>query len=112
MPEGIPISWKDIEVEMSSAHEWRAQGKEGRARVCARRAAGWAISLHKQSVGTGVPEENAYQALLWLRDSGHADDRLREAAGRLCTRVTDAFEYPHQEDALQDAEQIIARMQS
>ncbi len=95
-----------IEAELAYARAARKQGKEGRARVCARRAAGWAISArysHARPLG-------ALAQLRWLEKNDEAPEQLRSAAGRLTEQVTEDHELPHSEDPLQDAEFIVAEL--
>lgn len=91
-----------IEAELAYARAARAHGKEGRARVCARRAAGWAIAARFPD----LPQRSALSLLRWLQASG--PEELREAAGRLVVGVDVEHRLPHDEDPLQDAERIVA----
>jgi len=95
-----------IEAELAYARAARLQGKEGRARVCARRAAGWAIAAH---FSQGRPL-GALSQLRWLEKNDEAPEQLRSAAGRLTEQVTEDHELPHSEDPLRDAEFIVAEL--
>ena len=95
-----------IEAELAYARAARLQGKDGRARVCARRAAGWAIAAHYSH---GRPL-GALSQLRWLETNDEAPEKLRSAAGRLTEQVTEDHELPHSEDPLQDAEFIVAEL--
>jgi hypothetical protein len=91
---------------MDKARAWRAAGNEGRARVCARRAAGFALAA---SAGiTGRP--NAYESLRRAARAPALSDAVREAAARLCVRVTEAHRLPHLEDPLEDARLIVEEL--
>jgi hypothetical protein len=86
---------------MAYARAAREHGKEGRARVCARRAAGWAVATSFPE----VPRKGAFSLLRWLESEG--PEELRAAAGRLTERVTPDHELPHDGDPLQDAALIV-----
>jgi hypothetical protein len=97
----------EIENEMSLAEAARQQGREGRARVCARRAAGQALTVFHQR-RTGVqPQANYYRLLCWFQEVDDVPDALKQAAARLTTRVTAAYTLPHTQDPLQDARTLI-----
>jgi hypothetical protein len=102
-------SWEpsQIDHELQEAARFRAEGRAGRARVCARRAAGWAIGpTYRRSTG-GEPPTNAMTLLRWYRDLTAAPERLRRAADRLTTRVTRDHDLPHPEDPVEDARMLI-----
>ena len=95
-----------IKAELAYARAARLEGKEGRARVCARRAAGWAIAAHYSH---GRPL-GALSQLRWLETNDEAPEQLRSAAGRLTEQVTEDHKLPHSEDPLQDARFIVAEL--
>ena len=92
-----------IEAELAYARAARKQGKEGRARVCARRAAGWAIAAYYPNTG----QRGAYLFLRWLASNREVSEKLRSAAGRLTEQITEDHKLPHSEDPLKDAEMIV-----
>jgi hypothetical protein len=97
----------EVESEMNHAVTAREQGREGRARVCARRAAGQAVAFfHQRETGT-QPHANYYRLLQWFQDVDGISDGLKEAAERLTTRVTPDYSLPHPHDPLQDARMLI-----
>jgi hypothetical protein len=103
---------QEVRAELQSARDWRLGGNEGRARVCARRAAGMAIGLFYQ-VQTGEPASmNAYNLLRWFAAHASAGQMVKQAARRLTTRVTVDHNLPHSEDPLADAEIIIESLLS
>lgn len=89
---------------MAYARAARQHGKEGRARVCARRAAGWAIAARHPE----LPQRSAISLLRWLQE--HGPKELNAAAGRLLVGVDEEHRLPHPEDPLEDAETIVAGM--
>lgn len=96
-----------IKLELGQAELFRARGKEGRARVCARRAAGWAVAAFRQQRSGVETHPNAYHQLRWFRNLEDMPIELRKAADRLTTRVTPSHELPHWQDPLEDAEMIV-----
>lgn len=99
-----------IRDEMQSAAIARREGNEGRARVCARRAAGLAIGWYAEQHGWNLAEPSAYKRLLWLESQVDVSEDIRQAARRLTTRVTHSHQLPHLEDPLQDAALLISSM--
>ena len=93
-----------IDAELAYARAARDHGKEGRARVCARRAAGWAIAAHYPNSG----RRGALSQLRWLKSNDEVSEELRSAAGRLTEQVTQDHELLHAKDPLKDAEIIVA----
>ncbi len=93
-----------IEAELSYARAAREHGKEGRARVSARRAAGWAVAVFLGS-HSEPPTRGAFDLLGWLEREGPAN--LRQAAARLRQQVTEDHRLPHVEDPLDDAALIV-----
>ncbi len=105
---GIEALREKVYEELNEARNARMQDNEGRARVCARRAAGWAIeSIYAAKEGEALPESNAYRFLQWFEQQQEHPRALREAAGRLTTRVNEDFNLPFTEDPLEDAEWIV-----
>jgi hypothetical protein len=92
-----------IAAEMRQAIASRAAGNEGRARVCARRAAGFGLSVAQG----GSNRPNAYDLLRQAADDRALPAPVRQAAARLGVRVTQAHRLPHAEDPLADARLIL-----
>ena len=96
-----------IEAELLDARVSRSQGNEGRARVCARRAAGLAIGTYFEGNIGENPPQSAYRLLQWFSHRDEIPEDLQRSARRLSVRVTPDFELPHQEDPIEDALLII-----
>jgi hypothetical protein len=96
-----------IRYEMELAYGSRNGGNEGRARVCARRAAGWAINRLRSDWAEREDLGSAYDSLRWLQQQSTASDTVRAAATRLTTRLTPEHELPFSQDPLLDAERVI-----
>jgi hypothetical protein len=101
-------SWIDkIRDELADAESAREAGNEGRARVCARRAAG--IAAREWLTRRGVPVRNAsaYQALQNLAEFPGLAPDLRQAAIHLTMRVTEAFALPGNIDLIEEAQFLV-----
>jgi hypothetical protein len=98
-----------VAAELARADGARQAGNHGQARVCARRAAGWALGGWPTGQA-GSQEGNANNVYQRLR-SAAADEALplpvRLAAGRLTVRVDEAFSLPFDQDPADDAREII-----
>ena len=92
-----------IEAEFADAQRSRADGNEGRARVCARRAAGLAIGQYYEHCLERPSPTSAYVLLQWFSERVEIPQDLRDAAKRLTVRVTPEYKLPHFEDPLEDA---------
>jgi hypothetical protein len=97
----------DIESELENAERARLAGNEGRARVCARRAAGIAARDFLARHGVRLHNTSAYVALQTLAEFPGLSADLRTAAIHLTTRVTDEFTLPINADLIADARQLI-----
>ncbi len=95
---------RKIEAEMLAARQARTSGNEGRARVCARRAAGHAIRGYREAIGLTNRDHSAYFLLHWIASLADVDHALRASAERLAARVTPEHELPHPQDPLADAD--------
>ncbi len=95
-----------IEAELSDAQAARDQGLEGRARVCARRAAGAAVRafLRRQNAET---EGSAFELLQALQSLPGVSDTARHAAEMLTQRVNHDHHLPHEADLLEEARKLI-----
>jgi hypothetical protein len=97
----------NIDQELQMAEESRQKGNEGRARVCARRAAGIAIGFYFEVLTKASAPKSAYSLLQWLSEQGQNDLEIRRAAQRLTVRVSPDHTLPHPEDPIADARLII-----
>ena len=96
-----------VEAELHRAERAREDGQEAKARVCARRAAGWSLQPYYHERTGFVPPANALELLRWFQTDEAAPLHLRHAAQRLTIRVTVGFRLPHVEDPLEDARRIV-----
>lgn len=96
-----------IQEELLLAKQSRLEGNEGRARVCARRAAGAAVKEYFELRGIAHQEENAIQALLVLRQSGDLPHRVLKALDWLVQRVNEEHNLPPDVDLIHEAGIVI-----
>ena len=96
-----------IEAELQNAEHARLAGKEGRARVCARRAAGIAARDFLARHALRLPDRSAYAALQALAEFPGLAPDLRTAALHLTTTVTMEFTLPVDSDLIADARKLI-----
>ena len=94
----------EIEREREAMYQARAAGNEGRARVCARRAAGQALRLR---YGAGGEQGNAYDWLMWASREGGVPAAVGARAQRLAARVMPGGRPAFDDDPLSDAEYIL-----
>lgn len=96
-----------IEKELHTAEETRKQGIEGRARVCARRGAGFAVAWLLTSRGQQVRDTDSLNLLKSLQNDSTIPDEVRAASMRLTARITPHFTYAFSTDPLEDARIIV-----
>jgi hypothetical protein len=97
----------EIEIELENAERARLAGNEGRARVCARRAAGIAARNYLARHTLRSRDRSAYIALQALVEFPGLNPDLRFAALHLVTRVTEEFTLPMDADLIADARKLI-----
>jgi len=100
-----------IRQELEDAFRSRKEGNRGRARVCARRAAGLAARTYLEH-RTGEPSRlNAYRALLFLKDSGAPLPPAADlAVERLTMRVDEDHQLPQEIDLIGEAQTLIGHL--
>ena len=98
------MDWQaQIEAEFEKAEQARANGNEGQARVCARRAAGIAIREYLTRQGIRPPSVSAYDLMNFLKDDPHLSPKLKLIADHLTLRVTEEFRLPVNVDLVAEA---------
>lgn len=93
---------------MQQAGQARADGLEGRARVCARRAAAAAIQEYyrRQAPGGCVPRRSALEWIEALKDDPAAA-HLRETLELFLIRVRPDFQLPVEADLLAEIRGLV-----
>jgi hypothetical protein len=98
------MDWQaEINTEFEKAEQARARGNEGRARVCARRAAGIAAREYLARQGVRPPSVSAYDLLNLLKEDARLSANLQQIADHLTLRVTEEFKLPINADLIQEA---------
>lgn len=101
------MNWKDqLQREFEQAEAARARGNEGRARVCARRAAGIAAREYLQRIGQPVQTASVLTLLDHLQAQTALPPDLRQAAAYLTLRVTETFSLPVPIDLIAEAKKL------
>jgi hypothetical protein len=99
-----------IEEELQRAEMARGQGQEGRARVCARRAAGAALREALRLRGADPIPASAIDLLRLAQDMPELSSRSRQAVERLLQKVDEGFGLPQSWDLLSEARFLIAEL--
>ncbi len=100
-------SWKtEAEEEIRLGLAERAEGMEGRARVRARRAAGYVVGEYFRRRGVPDPGPNAYERLKLLLALPDVPAEAVEAARRLTMRVDMAFQLPAGVDLFTETQRL------
>ncbi len=98
------LEWKSqFESEIARAEEARAAGKEGMARVCARRAAGIIIGEYFARRGAPPGTPSAYDRLRQFSALPETSPQAAATANRLVLRVTPEYTLPVEADLIADA---------
>ncbi len=92
---------RELEMALTS----RQQGNEGRARVCARRAAGAAAKEFLIFKGAGSSLLNAWDALNLLAQQDLPEE-LQRSLRVLIMRVDENFTLPVETDVIQEAQKL------
>ena len=96
-----------IQEELLLAKQSRIEGNEGRARVCARRAAGAAAQGYLLKAGIVEQVENALESLRILKNELSLPDRVEQAIDHLLLRVDTDHNLPLDVDLIFEAETVI-----
>ena len=100
-----------IEAELERGRRARADGFEGRARVCARRAAGVAVREFFRLSGTNVIG-SAHELLKQVEEQAGISPRAKQSAALLLTRVDEDFRLADGVDLLQEARALANDLES
>jgi HEPN domain-containing protein len=101
------MHWKDeLRRELEQAEAARASGNEGRARVCARRAAGIAAREYLKRIGQPVQTASVLTLLNHIQTQAVLSPDLKQAAAHLTLRVTETFSLPVPTDLIAEASKL------
>jgi len=100
-------NWRaELDREFVWATEARSKKNEGRARVCARRAAGIAIREHLDRRGVQPPSSSSHDLLIHLGRDERLPAELKKAIGYLTMRVNQEFKLPQGVDLIAEARSL------
>jgi hypothetical protein len=100
-----------IQIELQSAQKSRADGNEGRARVCARRAAGVAARAYWTERDGHPPAGGIPDFLERLAELPSLGSASRQAVRNLLQTVDPDHNLPPNVDLIADAEKLIADLE-
>ena len=104
-------NWKEqFDIEISQGQAARAAGNEGRARVCARRAAAIAVREYFTSQRIDTAGLDAYRILTRALELPALPPGAYTALGHLVTRVEPGGAFPIQADLLADASWLASQL--
>ncbi len=105
------MKWPDdLEDEMAKARDARLHHNEGRARVCARRAAGIAARLYLNQQGVRVDSASAMDVLRRLAEERGLDPGTRSRILLFTLSVDAEFRLPEGIDLIAEAETLCAQL--
>lgn len=105
------MDWKkELNHELQMAADARAVKNEGKARVCARRAAGVAIREYLTRKRIEPPSTSAYDLLKFLEEMDGTPAYIRQATVYLRLRVTEEFRLPVDVDLIAEAQNICSTL--
>ena len=96
-----------VQEELLLAKQSRLEGNEGRARVCARRAAGAAVQAYLSMDGSLPVGESVIQSLIRFKRTGQIPPRVRIAVNWLVKRVNQDYSFPADVDLIHEAGVVI-----
>lgn len=103
---------EQIEKELAMAHEALREGNDGKARVCARRASGQALSWYLTKFSHSNWGTDALRQLQHAAREESIPIDVKDAATRLTTKISDQFTYPFTTNPIDDAAIIIDYVKS
>lgn len=105
-----PQTRQKIEAELAQAQSARESGNEGRARVCARRAAGFAIAEYLLLTGKSPAPASATDLLALFQTLPAVPADLKEIARLLLVRVNTDYQFPLPVDLLDETRNFITSL--
>jgi hypothetical protein len=108
---GASGGWQaEYQRELDHGRTARQAGNEGKARVCARRAAGILAGEYLRRKGELADAWSAYQRLQALKNSPDLPGRVAEIISHLTTRVDQEHKLPIEADLLAEVEELRAAL--
>jgi len=91
-----------IKFEIERALTARKNDLEGRARVCSRRAAGYAIRAYLEERGVNTPDISALALIRQLDNLSDLESQVKMVTEHLLMRVDEDFKLPVEADLIND----------
>lgn len=98
---------QEVENELARAEQAQREGLQGRARVCARRAAGIVLRVYYRSHPIASSPASVMDFLQLLRDDPNTGPEARRIANLLLTRVNEDFQLPVEGDLISETRRLI-----
>ncbi len=99
-------------IELQHACEARAAGFEGRARVCARRAAGMAIKEYLTEKNNNVRSDSLFNLIVDQAARDLLPPQLFESLDRLSLKVNEQFQLPAGVDLISEAKLVVTLLEA
>jgi hypothetical protein len=107
----VASDWKTLCIhELNRAKAARVAVNEGKARVCARRAAGTIAREYERRRGIDPPGRSAYAAIRELVSIPDIPAGVREVAGHFLERVTTEGKLPIQADLIEEVSWLASKL--
>ena len=97
-----------VQEELLLAKQSRIEGNEGRARVCARRAAGTAVANFLNQKNDLNEPTTVLQALIAFQNTKELPERVQLALARLVQQVDQQYQLPPGVDLIEEAKLLIS----
>tara|TARA_B100000945_G_C20427358_1_gene621354 strand:+ start:7342 stop:7671 length:330 start_codon:yes stop_codon:yes gene_type:complete len=102
------LEFGKVNQELNLAVVARSSGNEGKMRVHARRAAGWAIRSYLQKDSDDRTGKSAFAYLEQVALDPSFPDEIREASSNLTVRITVEHQLPIETDIIDDARLVVS----
>ena len=99
-----------VRNELQSAQDARARGNEGMARVCARRAVGWAIKEHLAGKGVELDTPSAYEHIQYILNQEGTRQDTQRVLENMVRRVEKDTDWPVDIDLIAEAKWLIENL--
>jgi len=101
------VTTQKIQEELHLAGEASSAGNKGKARVCARRAAGVAVREYLAKRQISYPDPSSIAVLTLIRDLPGLPDSIKINVDNLLLRVNPDYQLPVDVDLVDQARQLI-----
>ncbi len=111
IPSMVDNDWEvHYQNELQQALSARSTGNEGKARVCARRAAGILINEYFRRKGISTPGPSVYESLRFFQTLPDVPKDTYNIVDHFLERVDTHFALPEDIDLIQDARRLAQRL--